>query len=225
MRVSKISFFFLAFVFLVARSAEACSLPQGKFSYDILNDGASIGGAWIDFAQDGARTKVSTLIKVKVALLYLIPLLDYRHQSKEIWEMGLFQSFDGKTIDNRREVAIRIKPNGHEPNGQRLQVSRNGDLSEIETPLFSKAIWCKDTLKQPQLFSPLKGRMKTIHTEDLGEAAIAIRGQTHQAQAFALTQMRKGKPVRTDIWYGKDGVILKVRFPSKRDTIVTFLRH
>jgi len=219
-RASKISFFFLAFVFLVARTAGACSLPEGKFSYDILNDGAPIGGAWINFAREGTRTKVSTLIKVKVTLLYLIPLLNYRHQSEEIWEMGLFQSFEGKTVDNRREVAIRIKPNGHS-----LKVNRNGEISEVEVPLFSQVIWCKETLKHAQLFSPLKGRMKAIHTEDLGETQITIRGQTHQAQAFALTKMRKGKTVRTDIWYGDDGVILKARFPSKRDTIVTFLRR
>jgi len=224
-RASKVLFFFLAFVFLAARSADACSLPQGKFSYDILNDNTPIGGAWIDFEREGTRTKVSTLIKVKVTLLYLIPLLNYRHQSEEIWETDVFQSFDGKTVDNRREVAIRIKPNSHGPNGQSLKVNRNGSLSEIETPLFSQVIWCKETLRHAQLFSPLKGRMKAIRTEDMGQAAITIRGQTHQAKAFALIQMRKGKPVRTDLWYGEDGVILKARFPSKRGTIVTFLRH
>ena len=173
---------------------------------------------WIDFTRKGQQTKVTTLIKVQVDLLFLIPILNYRHQSEEIWVENAFHRFTGRTVDNGRAYDIRIRPNG-----EGLEVNKNGGVSEIATPLLPHAVWCEGTLRSPKIFSPLKGRMKDVNSEYLGEAVISAGGHDRPTRAYAVTQMRKGKPVPGHLWYGEDGIVVKARFPSKRGTMVTFI--
>ncbi len=216
-----IRIFLLGFGLLLffAKTADAaCPLPANKLHYDVFNDDRPVGGVWIDFTRNGEMTKVSTLIKVKVKLFFLIPILNYRHQSEDIWVEDSFHRFTGRTVDNARATDIRITPNG-----KGLKVNTNGGVSKIATPLLSHAIWCEGTLKSPKIFSPLKGRMKDVRSEYLGEAVISAAGRDRPTRAYAVTQMRKGKPVQGNIWYGEDGVVVKARFPSKRGTMVTFL--
>lgn len=206
------------FFFFFAKTADAaCPLPASTLRYDIFNDDHPVGGAWIDFTRNGHQTKVSTLIKVKVQLLFLIPILDYRHQSEEIWVEDSFHRFTGRTVDNGRAYDIRITQNG-----KGFDVNTNGDASKIATPLLSHAVWCEGTLAGPKIFSPLKGRMKDVASEYLGEAVISAAGRDWPTRAYAVTQMRKGKPVLGKLWYGEDGVVVKASFPSKRGTMVTF---
>ena len=205
-------------LFFAKTTDAACPLPANKLHYDVFNDDHPVGGVWVDFTRNGEMTKVSTLIKVKVKLFFLIPILNYRHQSEEIWVEDSFHRFTGRTVDNGRATDIRITPNG-----EGFDVNKNGDVSKIATPLLSPAIWCEGTLKSPKIFSPLKGRMKDVRSEYLGEAVISAAGRDRPTRTYAVTQMRKGKPTRGNIWYGEDGVVVKARFPSKRGTMVTFL--
>ena len=207
---------FLYFFFEKTADA-ACLFPANKFRYDIFNDDRPVGGAWIDFTRNGQQTKVSTLIQVKVKFLFLIPILNYRHQSEEIWVDGAFHRFTGQTIDNGRAYDIRITPNS-----KGFDVTTNGVVSKITAPLLSHVVWCERTLQSPKIFSPLKGRMKDMNFEYLGEEVIAGATRDQTTRAYAVTKLRKGALRRGNIWYGKDGVVIKARFPSKRGTMVTF---
>ena len=146
--------------------------PQTSFITTSSTTTTPVGGVWIDFTRNGEMTKVSTLIKVKAKLFFLIPILNYRHQSEEIWVEDSFHRFTGRTVDNGRATDIRITPNG-----EGFDVNKNGDVSKIATPLLSPAIWCEGTLKSPKIFSPLKGRMKDVRSEYLGEAVISAAGR------------------------------------------------
>ncbi|MCE2510540.1 MAG: hypothetical protein J4G10_06145 [Alphaproteobacteria bacterium] len=172
---------------VVAKAAAACPLPAGNLHYKVFNDGQPVGNVWIDVARQGERTTVSTLIKVKVALLFVIPVLNYRHESEEIWTGDGFRQFTGRTVDNGRAYDVRITPNG-----AGLQVKTNGAVSEVATPLLSHAVWCEASIAGPRIFSPLKGRMKDFASEYLGETVIAVDGRRQPARAYAITQMRKG---------------------------------
>ncbi|MGB1548263.1 MAG: DUF6134 family protein [Alphaproteobacteria bacterium] len=205
--------------FLVKPAEATCSPPAGKFHYNVFNDGEPVGNVWIEVIRNGEEAKVSTLIKVKVALFSLIPILNYRHESEEIWAGDAFRRFKGRTVDNGRAYDVRI-----EPNGVGLKVETNGNASEIATPLLPHAVWCEASIAGPRIFSPLKGRMKDFASEYLGEKRIAVAGHSQAARAYAITQMRKGKPVPGRLWYGEDGVVVKASFLSKRETLVTFDR-
>lgn len=201
---------------LAPSPALACTLPQAPLHYQVFNEKDPIGGIWIDFHHEGTRTRVETLIKAKARFL-LIPVLDYRHQSEEIWEADALRRFEGKTTDNGRRYDVTVEPNGHG-----FKARTNGEMAEVEAPLLSQAVWCEKALHGNRIFSPLKGRLKEVKVRYLGEEQVRTGRGTTLARTYEVTQMRKGKPVLGKLWYGADGIVVLATFPSKQNTPITF---
>lgn len=121
-------------------------------------------------------------------------------------------------LDWRRHVD-HAHPVGEAEGGQALRVVKNGLAEEVEAPMLSRAVWCQETLQYDRLLSPLKGRLKEIVAEYLGEEWIEVGGKRLLTRHYAVTEDgRQGA-----VWYGEDGIVVKARFPTKHGTQMTLL--
>lgn len=205
---------FLCLLAFGAAADAACQPPSGRLDYNVLNEGSSIGWLRMDFRGNGIRTEIRTTIDVRVNFLFLIPILVYRHNSEEVWVNGEFRRYSGVTVDNGREHVVTV-----DAGGQALRVVKNGLAEEVEAAMLSRAVWCQETLQYGRLLSPLKGRLKEIVAEYLGEEWIEVGGRPLLTRHYAVTEDgRQGA-----VWYGEAGIVVKARFPTKHGTQMTLL--
>ncbi len=195
----------------------ACPPPDaGRLDYKVLVEGKPAGRLEMDFQGDGVRTQVRTTIAVQVNILFLIPVLIYRHDSRETWVAGAFRHFSGLTVDNGREYNITV-----DAKDGALRVVRNGVATEVTATLLTGAVWCQQTLRNERILNPLKGRLKRVSAEYLGQERVKVGAGSTLARHYAVTQQGR----RGAVWYGEDGIVVKARFPTKSGRQVTILLH
>ncbi len=195
----------------------ACPPPDaGRLDYKLLVEGKPAGRLERDFHGDGVRTRIRTTIAVQVNLLFLIPVLIYRHDSRETWVGGAFRHYSGVTVDNGREYNITV-----DAKDGALRVVKNGVATEVAAALLTGAVWCQQTLQNERILSPLKGRLKRVSAEYLGQERVKVGARSTLARHYAVTQQGR----RGAVWYGEDGIVIKARFPTKSGRQLTILLH
>jgi hypothetical protein len=219
---------FLA-VLLVSGTAQAatndvCVPPVGKLVYDVTNDDEKVGEAVIDVAREGENIAVRTKMAAVVTLL-TIPIYRYSHQSTEVWRSGGFHSIEGWTQDASRRYDVAIGPGER----KRYKVRRNGKNSESNGTLLSQMVWCRDTFQGGEILSTMTGRARPIPVDDLG---VETRTFDHEEEseipigpkgAHFYRFTRKGRVGY--VWYGDDGIVSKVAYPTRYGTMAGFSRR
>ena len=137
--------------------------PAGDLGFSLSEDGDPVGRIGIEIREQEAETTIRTEIDIRVTVLFVIPVLVYRHSSVEVWVDGAFRRFSGLTVDNGREFAVTVSAQG---NG--LRVTVNGAAEDWAGSLLSWLLWCEEALKDGPLLNPLKGRRS--------EMTVAYRG-------------------------------------------------
>ena len=200
----------------------ACAPPPGEFRYRVYHEGDEVGRLAIAVAEEPGATVIRTQIEIEVRALFFIPVLDYRHDSEEIWRDGAFERFAGRTVDNGREHVVVV-----EPDGEALLLEKEGDPpAQIDATLLSWTVWCEAALTRGRLLNPLKGRTKVFTTGAPVTETLAIEGQSLPVRRLDVVY---GTPDGSDqregaVWYGADGVVVKFTFETKRGTMATLVR-
>ena len=199
---------------LHAGAPEQCEPPPGTIVYRIEHEGDDVGWLEIAIAAEGDATVITTTIDIAISVVYVIPVLDYRHDSREVWRDGRFERFDGLTIDNGREHAIIVLPEG-----EGLRLVKAGDPAVVhDAALLSWTVWCEAALSAGRLLNPLKGRTKEFTVRAAGEETAGRRYDVEFATPDG-SDSRSGA-----VWYGNDGIVAVFTFPTKRGTQATLIR-
>lgn len=205
-----------------AGASERCAPPPGPIVYRIIHEGDDVGWFEISIQANGAETAIDTVIDIGITLAYVIPVLDYRHESTEVWRDGAFERFDGVTVDNGREHVITVLP---ESDGLRLL--KAGDPPAMhDAALLSWTVWCEAALAAGRLLNPLKGRTKDFTAHLAGEETTTLEGAAISGRRYDVEfSTPDGTDVRSGaVWYGKDGIVAAFSFPTKRETQASLIR-
>jgi hypothetical protein len=205
-----------------AEAPERCAPPPGPIVYRIIHEGDEVGWLEISIQTNGAETAIYTAIDIGITLAYVIPVLDYRHDSTEIWRDGAFERFDGMTVDNGREHVVSILSEG-----TGLRLLKAGDPPAIfDAALLSWTVWCEAALKAGRLLNPLKGRTKDFTAKFAGEETTTLEEVSVSGRRYDVEfHTPDGADVRSGtVWYGEDGIVAALTFPTKRDTQASLVR-
>jgi hypothetical protein len=192
----------------------ACPPPAGDLGYSLWRDGDPVGRLQVSIGEGEAGTTIRTEIDIRVTVLFVIPILVYRHASVETWTDGDFRQCSGFTVDNGREFAVTVTP---QENGFRVTV--NGAAKDGAGALLTWLLWCEEALEDGALLNPLKGRRSEITVADRGLETVA--GVASPARRYDITWA--GRTSR--VWYGEDGIAVRAEIPTKRGSLVTVLRE
>ncbi len=205
-----------------AGTPDGCAPPPGPLVFRIVHEGDDVGWLEMSIQANGAETAIYTVIDIGITLAYVIPVLDYRHESTEVWRGGAFERFDGMTVDNGREHIITVLP---EDNGLRLL--KAGDPPVLhDAVLLSWTVWCEAALEAGRLLNPLKGRTKEFSAQLAGDETTTLEGASISGRRYDVEfRSPDGSDVRSGaVWYGEDGIVTAFTFPTKRETQASLIR-
>lgn len=213
MKIPRLALVALNLLAMAPAAGAACPPPAGDLGFSLSEDGDPVGRIGIEIREQEAETTIRTEIDIRVTVLFVIPILVYRHSSVEVWVDGAFRRFSGLTVDNGREFAVTVSVQG---NG--LRVSVNGAAKDAAGSLLTWLLWCEEALKDGPLLNPLKGRRSEMTVAYRGLEPVA--GGDGPARRYDVT--RAGRVSR--VWYGPDGIVVRAVIPTKRGTRVTVVR-
>jgi hypothetical protein len=212
--MSRVSYI-LAFLLLVAGPAAAdpgAFPPPGRFDYAVMRLGERIGTHTVEFRRDGGSLTVATRIDIEVTWLGLT-LFAFHHQAQEDWRDGRMVAFRSKTDDDGEARAVSATADGGH-----LAIVYNGQQREAPADILPASLWHPGTTTATQLFDPVKGKVRQVTVTDDGSEPVEVRGAPLEAHRFSIAG-----DLRREVWYGPDGQVVKVRFPSKDGSWVTLV--
>lgn len=190
----------LAFASLAAAQA------QETLTYEILRDGSVIGEQVV-VVEEG-RASITQQIEVKALFVTL-----YRrsHAREEIWEGGRIVKLTGKTDDDGDSYELSIEAEGE---GYKRMV--NGRLESFGPGYGFAPDWSLEaaegygkalSAQTDEVFDPLILEM-------LGEETLELPSGRHESEHW-----RSGGAFQRDLWYGKQGRLLRMTFESRGSAI------
>ena len=188
--------------------------PPGHFDYRVLRDGDEIGTHAMDFGQSGDRLTVDTHIAVELTAIG-ITVFRFRHEAREVWVQGGLQSLSSRTDDDGTERAVELRAAGNT-----LHVTYNGKIREFPGPMLPASLWHPATVRQTVLFDGSRGKPRHVTVADRGEEIVPVGNDRIATHRYAIA----GELTR-EVWYGPDGHIVQVTFPTKDGSTITVLRR
>jgi hypothetical protein len=164
--------------------------------------------------RNGATVTVEsrTDIKVKAAFLTLFRQASER---REIWCAGRLMAYESVTEKNGDTTKVLGRAAG-----DKFVLKRGNRKFEAPAGIFPTNPWSKNITKTSQIISPVRGKIEQIRVRANGTKAIELGDRNIQAEHFAV-----GGDIALDIWYDRDGVLLKFTYPSDHDLLTFTLQN
>ena len=187
---------------------------QDRMVFDVLRDGDKIGEHRLDFERQDDILKVSVETEMQVDFAFFT-LFRYEHKRVERWHDGELESLAGMTNDDGASYEISIlRKQGY------YSRTVNGTEEEIPGPLAVDSLWSKDRLTGGKLFSATSDRTYLVRSNPLGWETIEARGAEVEAEHVKLSG-----EIDRDLWYGRSGELLKLRYENEDGETFEFVRR
>jgi len=192
-----------AATFFALNAFASANLPE-QITFSILKEGEKIGQEIVSFNNSGKNLRVNVTTRTDVNVLFL--KFHYDHKRQEIWQDGQFHSMTTDTNDDGdfHKLSMKRQNNG----GIKLiadQVER--ELSSHSIPL---TLWTKAIIDAEQVHSVINGEAWNVSTKLIKQEEILIQGKQVKSDHF-----RMSGDIERDLWYGKNGILLKTKFKKK----------
>jgi hypothetical protein len=186
-----------------------CAAPPGveRLAYDIHWMGNLVGEVVIAFERQDDVVTVRNQIDIDAKILAW-SVLRLTHSSEEHWYNGMLEGFSGETVDNGRQRAVKI-----EPEGTVLHVDGKGGPHEVPRDTLLLSAWCPESILRRTAIDPTKGRIKAIEAYRLGPKRYVSENNEINAQGYRV----EGQ-LQAEIWYDRRGILVFARFPVRNGT-------
>lgn len=183
-----------------------------NLSYVVLKENEPIGHETVALhdAAGGLTVDVETETRVKVLFLDF----HYRHRRTEQWSGGRLVRMIADTDDDGTPHHIEAASDGQ---GVRLVV--DGASREFPADVLPLSLWGKAILDRTTLYSIVDATPYKVTVKSLGNETVNISGRAIEAQHYRIAG-----EVDRDLWYGPDGLLLKVAF-EHRGYPIQFIRE
>ncbi len=186
--------------------------PAGTLTYDVMREGERIGTQTVSFERVGEELTVRTEANVDFTAFWIFNVT-WTHQSVEVWGNGGLKEFTSFTDDDGKQRQVHVQRNG-----DRLIVNSTGGERELPADLIPGTLWHPETVAQRQVLDPIKGRSRDVSIVDRGLEQVEVEGRTVAAHHYSM----RGELER-EVWYDKDGTVVKVELPITNGSEVTLL--
>ena len=181
--------------------------------YDLYRNNDLIGSHKYDFIKKGDNLTVKSVVSFKITKLG-INLYNYFAESTESYEKNLFNSFESKTIQNKKNKFVRINLNKE---NNKLKVEGSSYTGDADINYMVGTWWNHEIVKAKAQISAISGRIIEQKVKFLGKETIKLNGKDHEALHFKFLSSDESLPdnkkLNTDIWYDANTLIwLKAQF-------------
>ena len=194
--------------------AETCPLPRTPLSFDILNEHDNVGALNLAFTRDGDKTRINISMHILVKVLF-VEAYKFRHNSTEHWHGPRLEKLTAETSDNGDDFAITVTRTGDD----HLVHSHEGEARHRGVRL-TELLWCEAAVKSGPVLSTLTGHLDDIPIERLGPEDIEHDGKTVTANRYRFVRKKR----TGNVWYDRNGVLLKLTYPTRYYTVASFSR-
>ncbi|MDR3436132.1 DUF6134 family protein [Telmatospirillum sp.] len=194
--------------FLVAVAGLASGLSSGPaaaepISYVILKEGQPIGHETVTIDRQGDLTTVQVQTETRVKVLFLD--FHYHHQRVETWRAGRLESMVADTDDDGAIHHIEVSHPG-----QSVRLTVDGTTRETAGDALPLTLWGKAIIDHGNLYSIVDAEPYRVTIAALGKSTLALGGREMAAEHYRMTG-----DVDRDLWFGSDGLLLKVAFERR----------
>ena len=181
--------------------------------YDLYRNNDLIGSHKYDFIKKGDNLTVKSVVSFKITKLG-INLYNYFAESTESYEKNLFNSFESKTIQNKKNKFVKINLNKE---NNKLKVEGSSYTGDADINYMVGTWWNHEIVKAKAQISAISGRIIEQKVKFLGKETIKLNGKDHEALHFKFLSSDESLPdnkkLNTDIWYDANTLIwLKAQF-------------
>jgi hypothetical protein len=162
------------------------------------------------FERHGNQLEVRTRTEVAVLLLGIV-LYRLHSDTDEIWIADQLQLFHATTDDDGdvHKVDARRLGKGYE-------VIENGVRDYVLHAVLPGTLWNPATLNATELIDPFEGRRNRVRVTDRGMEQVDVQGRAIQTHHVSITQQRP-----MDVWYSRDGRILRMSYRARDGSMIT----
>lgn len=196
-------------------NAEVLGVPEDRVTaFTVLRDGDEIGTHVLTFESDTSGLKVSVATDIEVTLpLIPIPVYRFTHRGEELWREGRLVKLDSTTDDDGTDHRLSVAATADS-----LHVVSDKGAHASPSDIIPASLWNPELRRQIVLLNTLDGTEMEVSIQSLGEEMISARGVTQRADHVKLTG-----GLERDLWYTKQGVLVRVRFAAKDDSIIEYV--
>lgn len=193
-------------------AATASQAADRPLSYVVLKEGEPIGRETVAIHQDGDHTTVQVQTETRVKVLFLD--FHYHHQRTETWVGDRLDHLVAETDDDGTPHHIEAWSQG---STTRLTVDgADKDLSGAALPL---TLWGEAILDRSMVYSVVDATPYRVSISPLGSETLTVGGRRIETEHY-----RMSGEVDRELWYGKDGYLVKVAF-ERRGYPIEFVRE
>lgn len=182
---------------------------SGALEYDITRDGDKIGTHRFVFLRQGAALIVTTTVDVAVKFAF-VTVYRFHKTARETWRDGRVINFRSETDDNGTEIKARADSG---PEGM-VAIGPKGRVVAPPGTMIS-GYWNAATVGRRVLIDSEDGTLVPIKVEGGGTAEIVIDGHRVRTRHYRI----KGELAR-ELWYGPDGLLVKMRLIGSDGSII-----
>lgn len=205
-----------AVLLAVGPPSEAGSPSGTPLDFVLMRDGESIGHHLIQFKDEGSRLTVTIDVEIGVNVLF-VPIFEFRHKAREIWENGQLIDLESTTHDNGSDHELTVKRTA-----DGLSVVMNGVKSIAPTGVIPTSLWNRDALKQDALLSSVHGAIMPLSVTPLGDSSVEAGKRKLQTAGFLID----AKPdFKREVWYDAEGILRKVKLWAPDGSDVDYVQR
>ncbi len=180
-----------------------------RLDYVVKRNGDVIGSHVITFRRDNGALLVDTHVKVEVRMMFMT-VYKYEKSSRETWRGGRIAAYRAETNDNGNPIKGRVTL------GPKGLIAEGPKGKTIAPPgAMISGYWNMATVKQTELIDSENATLAPIKVLGGEAVRIAMGGRQYDTRHFRIT----GDLAR-ELWYGADGLLVKMRAIGSDGSII-----
>jgi hypothetical protein len=180
-----------------------------RLDYVVKRDGEPIGSHVITFKRDNGELLVDTHVKVEVRILF-VTAYRYEKSARETWRGGRITAYRADTDDDGDPIRGRVTlgPEGLVAEGPKGKIIAPSDT-------MISGYWNMATVRRTALIDSENVTLVPIKVQGGEAVRLVIGDRQYDTRHYRLT----GELAR-ELWYGDDGLLIKMRAIGSDGSII-----
>jgi hypothetical protein len=182
-------------------------------TFTVTRNGGDIGTQTIRFDKKGDTLNVALQTRIKVKVLF-VTAYTFTYDGTETWKDGKLVALESHTDDNGDKVDVAVtKKDG------KLVMTSGGATKTLSADIIPTTWWKRDLVNRKEMLDVLTGKVVKVSFARDGQEKISAGGKEIDAVHYTVSG-----DIDRDIWFAKDGSIVKQSLKKKGDTIQYVLK-